>query len=229
MIYEEAFKFFNRATPRRSRWPCRHHGRRSAWWCSARRRPETGSGRDDDAPTIACWSLVRKAKRPVPRIAHVARPPRRSPSCSFCPAFWWLSLALRQTASIPVNVSLWETWVPANSSFFENLSEAFRLYPMGAFFVNSIIVATAVTLGEVLFASMAGFGLAKYRFLGHRAWCSPRSWCSCSSPRSSWSIPLFDLAASLGLVNSFPAFIVPFLVTPFGIFLMRQLMLDIPE
>ncbi len=144
------------------------------------------------------------------------------------PALWWLSLALRQTASIPVNVSLWEVWVPENFSFFENVSEAFRLYPMGRFFVNSIIVATTVTLGEVFFASMAGFALAKYRFIGHRA-IFAAVMVFLLVPQIVMVIPLFDLAASLGLVNSFPALIVPFLVSPLGIFLMRQIMLDIPD
>jgi multiple sugar transport system permease protein len=42
-------------------------------------------------------------------------------------------------------------------------------------------------------------------------------------------VPLFQLVANLGLVNTYPALIVPFLVTPLGIFMMRQFMLEIPN
>jgi multiple sugar transport system permease protein len=180
-----------------------------------------------DAPSIPAGDVVHKAKLTLPRalmwVVLIA-----FALLFLLPALWWVSLALRHTASIPVNVSLWEAWVPASFHFFENVAEAFRLYPMGRFFINSIIVATAVTLGEVLFASMAGFALAKYRFIGHRV-VFATVMVFLLVPQIVTVIPLFDLAASFGLVNSFPALIVPFLVTPLGIFLMRQLMEDIPD
>lgn len=144
------------------------------------------------------------------------------------PAVWWVSLALRQTASIPVNVPLGEVWVPNNFNFFGNVAEAFELYPMGRFFVNSIVVATVVTLGEVVFASMAGFALAKYRFIGRRA-VFVCVMVFLLVPQIVVVVPLFQLAASVGLVNSYPALIAPFLVTPLGIFLMRQMMQDVPD
>lgn len=144
------------------------------------------------------------------------------------PALWWVSLALRQTASIPVDVSLWDVWIPNNFHFFDNVAEAFSLYPMGRFFVNSMIVATTVTIGEVIFASMAGFALAKYQFIGHRV-VFAAVMVFLLVPQIVVVIPLFNLAASLGMVNSYPGLIVPFLVTPLGIFLMRQMMQDIPD
>jgi hypothetical protein len=61
------------------------------------------------------------------------------------PLAWWLSSAVRRSASIPVGVSLWQAWVPTEFRFFQNVADAFRLYPMHRFFINSIIVATVVT------------------------------------------------------------------------------------
>jgi multiple sugar transport system permease protein len=144
------------------------------------------------------------------------------------PLLWWISTAVRKSASIPVGLSLAETWWPGEFRFFENLETAFDLYPMATFFVNTIIVATVVTLGEVLIASMAGYGLAKFRFLG-RNLAFAAVLVFLLVPQIVIVVPLFQLVAGLGLVNTYPALIVPFLVTPLGIFMMRQFMLDIPN
>ena len=42
-------------------------------------------------------------------------------------------------------------------------------------------------------------------------------------------VPLFVLVANLGLVDSYPGLILPFLVTPFGVFLMRQFIVGLPD
>ena len=42
-------------------------------------------------------------------------------------------------------------------------------------------------------------------------------------------VPLFVLVANLGLVDSYPGLILPFLVTPFGVFLMRQFIIGLPD
>jgi multiple sugar transport system permease protein len=144
------------------------------------------------------------------------------------PALWWFSSAIRQSASIPVGVSLWEAWIPRDFRFFSNVSQAFQLYPMGRFFVNSIIVATVVTVGELFFASMAGYGLAKFRFVGRRA-VFFGVMVFLLVPQIVLVVPLFEMAAQMGLVNSYPALIGPFLVTPLGVFMMRQFMEDIPD
>jgi multiple sugar transport system permease protein len=144
------------------------------------------------------------------------------------PLLWWMSSAVRSTASIPVGLSLVDTWWPGEFRFFENLETAFDLYPMGRFFLNTIIVATIVTIGEVLIASMAGYGFAKFRFRG-RGLAFAAILLFLLVPQIVVVVPLFQLMASLGLVNTYPALIVPFLVTPLGIFMMRQFMLEIPN
>ena len=97
------------------------------------------------------------------------------------------------------------------------------------FFANSVLVAVAVTVGNLLFCSMVGYALAKLDFPGKRAavraghghadgaraW-SPSCRCSCSSPTWAWSTPT-------------PALILPFLATPLGVFLMRQFMMGMPD
>jgi multiple sugar transport system permease protein len=144
------------------------------------------------------------------------------------PVLWWISTAVRSTPSIPVGVSLVDVWWPGEFRFFENLETAFDRYPMVTFFINTIIVATVVTLGEVLIASMAGYGLAKFRFLGRNvAFAAILAFLLV--PQIVVVVPLFQLVASLGFVNTYPALIVPFLVTPLGIFMMRQFMAEIPN
>jgi multiple sugar transport system permease protein len=144
------------------------------------------------------------------------------------PLLWWISTAVRSTATIPVGLTLVDTWWPGEFRFVENLETAFDRYPMARFFVNSVIVATIVTVGEVFIASMAGYGLAKFRFRG-RSVVFAAILGFLLVPQIVVVVPLFQLVASLGLVNSYPALIVPFLVTPLGIFMMRQFMLEIPD
>src|SRR5450756_487794 len=43
------------------------------------------------------------------------------------------------------------------------------------------------------------------------------------------NVPLFVLVANIGLVDTYPGLILPFLVTPFGVFLMRQFIIELPD
>ncbi|MEP6666040.1 MAG: carbohydrate ABC transporter permease [Nocardioidaceae bacterium] len=60
------------------------------------------------------------------------------------------------------------TWLPANPTW-SNYSTLFSKLDLTTFFVNSLIVAVAVTLGNLVFCSMLGYALAKLDFGGKRA------------------------------------------------------------
>ncbi len=94
--------------------------------------------------------------------------------------------------------------------------------------LNSLIVASAVTLSTVLLASFTGFGLAKYRFRG-RYIVFMMILATLMIPFEVIMIPLYLIVTKLGLQNSYAGLIAPFLVTAFGIFLMRQFYLTFPD
>nr|WP_157603121.1 carbohydrate ABC transporter permease [Rathayibacter sp. Leaf299] len=105
-----------------------------------------------------------------------------------------------------------------------------RLLDLGfpRYFLNSALVAVVVTLGNIVFASMVGYALAKLTFRG-RDLVFGLVLGMLMIPTIVTFIPLFVLTSRLGLVNSYPGLILPYLVTPIGIFLMRQFIDGIPD
>jgi multiple sugar transport system permease protein len=110
----------------------------------------------------------------------------------------------------------------------DNYTQLFGRLDFATFFTNSIIVAFFVTLGNIVFSSMVGYALAKLEFHGKRL-LFLLVLGTLMVPGVVTFVPLFVLTANLGLVNSYPGLILPFLITPLGVFLMRQFMLSLPD
>lgn len=111
---------------------------------------------------------------------------------------------------------------------WDNYTELFASLDFPRFFANSVIVALVVTVGSVLFSAMVGYALAKLDFPGRRA-LFLLIMGTLMVPGMVTFVPLFVLVANLDLINTYAALILPFLAAPFGVFLMRQFMLDIPD
>ena len=106
--------------------------------------------------------------------------------------------------------------------------ELFTLLPMARSLFNSIFVATAVTLSNMFFCSLAGYAFAKLRFPGRDAIFLALI----SAMMIPWQvslIPGFVIVKELGWLNTFWALIIPNLAMPFGIFLCRQYIMSIPD
>lgn len=94
---------------------------------------------------------------------------------------------------------------------------------------NSVIVATAITLGQVFFSAMAAYAFARLRWRG-RDTVFAIFLSSLMVPGIFTAIPNFVLIKELGLLNTFPGLILPtFFMTPFAIFFLRQFFLGIPR
>jgi multiple sugar transport system permease protein len=119
------------------------------------------------------------------------------------------------------------TWWPETPTL-ENYRELFDRLPFPRFFANSVIVAVAVTAGNLVFCSMVGYALAKLDFAGKRVLFALVLG-MLMVPGVVTFVPLFVLVSNLGLVNTFPGLILPFLVTPLGVFLMRQFIAGLPD
>lgn len=87
--------------------------------------------------------------------------------------------------------------------------------------VNSAIVATAVTVSVVFFSTLAGFAFAKLRFRGRNAMLLATI-ATMMVPTQLGVIPLYLLMVKIGWTGQLQAVIVPFLVSGFGVFMMRQ-------
>jgi len=87
--------------------------------------------------------------------------------------------------------------------------------------VNSLLVSTVATVAVVLFSSLAGFAFAKLRFVGRQPLLA-FVLLTMMVPIQLGLIPLYMLMTKLHLSGTLPAVTLPFLVSGFGVFLMRQ-------
>ena len=111
---------------------------------------------------------------------------------------------------------------------FENYKNVFKEIPMGLYFFNSLLVASITTIGQVIFASLAGYAFARLNFK-HKDALFLLILITMLVPPQVNIIPLFFLMRELHLVDSYQALILPALFGGFGVFLMRQYFLGFPK
>ena len=87
-------------------------------------------------------------------------------------------------------------------------------------FTNSLIVSAVTVASNLLFGTLGGYAFARMRFTGSRALLALMV--------ATMAIP-FQLTKRLGLIDTLGALIVPSLVTPFAVFLLRQFFLSLPR
>ena len=113
--------------------------------------------------------------------------------------------------------------------FWDNAQRAFDAVPFWKALGNSLIVSGSVATSVVFFSTLAGFAFAKLAFRG-RTPMLVFVVATLAVPTQLGVIPLFIVMAKLGWVGSVWALIVPSLVTAFGVFFMRQYLVDaIPD
>jgi cellobiose transport system permease protein len=106
-----------------------------------------------------------------------------------------------------------------------NIREAYGLIDLTKAMINSVIVSGSIALGTVLFCTLAGFAFAKLRFRFSSALLTLTIG-TMLIPPSLGVIPLYQLMVRLGWVDQLQAVILPTLVTAFGVFFMRQYLLQ---
>jgi ABC-type glycerol-3-phosphate transport system permease component len=140
------------------------------------------------------------------------------------PYFWMVSSSLKTMTnmfSVPVQ------WIPDPVNW-RSYVIAWHAQDFPRYFLNSGFVAAAITLGNLLLASLAGYSLAKFRYFG-RGLLFLLILSTMMLPLEVTMVPLFLIIKRLDWVNSYQGLIVPFLIDGFGVFLMRQYMLGIPK
>jgi multiple sugar transport system permease protein len=108
-----------------------------------------------------------------------------------------------------------------------NYAQLFSSAPVLRWTFNSLVICLVITLGQLLFDSMAGYALARKEFPGRRL----LFWLIVGTmmvPSQILVVPLYIMMVRLRLVDTLWAAILPGLAGPFGIFFMRQYMLTIP-
>jgi len=109
-----------------------------------------------------------------------------------------------------------------------SVSAALRDTSMGRYLVNSFVVASAITIGQVATSVLAGYALAYVDFVGRRAAIALLG-ASLLVPIEVTVVVNFETVQRLGGIDTYWALIVPFLAFPLGTFLLRQAFLGIPR
>ncbi|MCS7176046.1 MAG: carbohydrate ABC transporter permease [Candidatus Kapabacteria bacterium] len=109
----------------------------------------------------------------------------------------------------------------------ENYINLLSTTAVGQYILNSFLVSTVVTAGNLLFGFMAGYALARYRFPG-----KPVAEASVLAvlliPAHVLMLPLYRLMVALGWIDTYWALILPWLVTGLSIFMVRQYIAALP-
>jgi ABC-type glycerol-3-phosphate transport system permease component len=109
-----------------------------------------------------------------------------------------------------------------------NFSEGFKTAPFGRFFINSAVIAIVSTI-MILFSSISvGYGFAQFNFRGKKLLFSLVI-IALVMPFQALMIPLFIGTSRAGLTNTHLGIIIPSGISAFGIFMMRQFLLNIPK
>lgn len=95
-------------------------------------------------------------------------------------------------------------------------------------FFNSLVLSVLVTIISLFFNSLAGYAFAKYRFAGKKVLFNLLL-SSMIIPSQVTMLPLFLLLKTMGFINTYMAIIIPGMANIFGIFLIRQYCLSIPD
>jgi multiple sugar transport system permease protein len=144
----------------------------------------------------------------------------------FLPFLWALSASLKGQAEIQGSLSFPPKFIPDNPTL-QNYGDIFSIVPFGTWYLNSFFVAIVTTLLTLFFASTSGYAFARIPFPGRDIvfWMIVGTM---AIPSVITIIPTYILLKTLGLTDTLQGLIIPFMVTAFGIFLMRQFFVSIP-
>ena len=118
--------------------------------------------------------------------------------------------------------------IPHHFALWDNLRIAFAKADLWRYLLNGLIVTISIFGLQVLVALPAAYALAKLRFLGRDVLFALVVFCILIPPQAT-AIPVFLLLHKLGVLDSYAALVLPFTISVFGIFLMRQFFKTVPD
>ncbi len=141
------------------------------------------------------------------------------------PLAWMFSTSLRPTHE---SFQLPPAWLPTKFSWENYVAPFESSVPFVDLFINSMRITVAVTVGQLVTCSLAGYAFARLRFPG-RDLLFLLLLGSLMVPFQVTIIPIFLLMRDLNLIDNPLAIILPGLISAFGVFLMRQFFKQMPQ
>ncbi|MCD7908023.1 MAG: carbohydrate ABC transporter permease [Clostridium sp.] len=139
--------------------------------------------------------------------------------------FYWMVITAFKTQK--ESMIFPPTLIP-NQITFESFSTVMQKIPFGLFFKNSLIIALSVVLLQFVVVVPAAYGFAKYNFRCKNLFFA-FVLLGFMLPQQITFAPSYLMFNKVGLLNSYAPMIIPFIGNAFGIFLLRQYFLQIPQ
>ncbi|MBY5818548.1 carbohydrate ABC transporter permease (plasmid) [Rhizobium leguminosarum] len=140
------------------------------------------------------------------------------------PFFYMVSLSLQSDADLFSGVPV---IIPSELQF-SNYITIWDKAPFARFIVNSFVIAGGITILHLLFDPLIGYVFAKLEFPGRRFMFAALL-STLMLPFFIRMIPLYILTAELGWLNTYQGLIMPFAMSAYGIFMMRQFIRPVPS
>lgn len=140
------------------------------------------------------------------------------------PILWMVSASFQVGERM---FSLTTEWIPSDPQP-QNYPNAMARADFIGYFRNSAIVSLLVMVGNLVFCTLAGYGLAKFRFRGDNL-VLLLILSTLMLPLEVTLIPTFLVVHQFGWLNTYQGIAGPLIIDAFGIFLIRQAMLSIPS
>jgi len=137
----------------------------------------------------------------------------------FLPLFWLIVSSTKDNEALFNSFGL---WFSSQFNLFSNVKEVFTFNDgvYGRWLVNTTVYAVVSAGGASILAAMAGYALAKLRFRGRNLMFAIVLG-SIMVPATALTIPTYLLLSNIGLIDTPLAVILPSLVSPFGLYLMK--------
>ena len=140
------------------------------------------------------------------------------------PLLWMLSVSFMPATE----ANLFPPRLLPDAPTLAHYRDLFTRLDLARYLLNSTVLAAAITLISLLINSLAGYAFAKLRFAG-RDRLFQLLLAALVIPAQVSMLPLFLLLKQLGLINTYWGVIIPGMASIFGIFLIRQYALSIPD
>jgi multiple sugar transport system permease protein len=140
------------------------------------------------------------------------------------PFFWMVSASLKlnnDVLTVPIQ------WIPHHVQW-RNFSDIWTQIPMTTYLRNTVFLSTVITLLQVVTGSFAAYGFAKVRFRGRDALFVIYI-ATIALPWQAYMVPQYVMMVKAGLTGTFLSLILIQAFGAFGVFLMRQYYLTIPD
>ena len=174
--------------------------------------------------------MLAKAEDPYQRVSHALTRTiihiilLGGAATMVVPLVWMLSTSLKTNLEV---FRIPPTLIPVVPQW-HNYVEMFKVVPYGRWFLNSVIITVVQTVLYIFVASLAGFTFARLRFPG-RDVIFTLYLATLMVPSEVTLIPKFILMKQLHLIDTFAAVILPGVFNAYGVFLLRQFFMTLPE